>query len=170
MLKKQTSIWYETRDAFVAAKIRIKQALKGIKWIGQLIFSNFFSMIAHFSLVREAILVISKETGGWLFPKRVHVITKSVKINLFFIIYIYIYIYYKCESTSTYLLPLNYVLVLQCVVATDGLYTHRLTGGYHTLEPYTCLRDPFSDIWQCLWHPELSHAFRIGCSAKTFNG
>ena len=28
--------------------------------------------------------------------------------------------------------------------------------------------DPFSDIWQCLWYPEPFHAFRIGCSAKTF--
>ena len=36
----------------------------------------------------------------------------------------------------------------------------------HTL----CLWDPFSDIWQCLWHPEPFLAFRIGCSAKTFNG
>ena len=33
-----------------------------------------------------------------------------------------------------------------------------------------CLWDPFSDIWQCLWHPEPFHAFRIGCFAKTLNG
>ena len=33
-----------------------------------------------------------------------------------------------------------------------------------------CLWDPFSDIWQCLWHPEPFHAFRIGCSTKAFNG
>ena len=33
-----------------------------------------------------------------------------------------------------------------------------------------CLWDPFSDIWQCLWHPQPFHAFRIGCFAKTFNG
>ena len=33
-----------------------------------------------------------------------------------------------------------------------------------------CLWEPFSDIWQCLWHPESFHTFRIGCSAKTFNG
>ena len=32
------------------------------------------------------------------------------------------------------------------------------------------LWDPFSDIWQCLWHPEHFHSFRIGCFAKTFNG
>ena len=30
--------------------------------------------------------------------------------------------------------------------------------------------DPFSDIWQYLWHPEPFHAFRIGSFAKTFNG
>ena len=28
----------------------------------------------------------------------------------------------------------------------------------------------FSDIWQCLWYPQLFHAFRIDCFAKTFNG
>ena len=28
----------------------------------------------------------------------------------------------------------------------------------------------FSDIWQCLWHPQLFHVFRIDCFAKTFNG
>ena len=33
-----------------------------------------------------------------------------------------------------------------------------------------CLWDPFSDIWQCLWHPEPFHAFRTGCFAKAFNG
>ena len=33
-----------------------------------------------------------------------------------------------------------------------------------------CLWDPFSDIWQCLWHAQPFHAFRIGCFAKTFNG
>ena len=44
------------------------------------------------------------------------------------------------------------------------------TGGYHTLEPILCSWDPFSDIWQCLWHPEPFPAFRIGCSVKTFNG
>ena len=33
---------------------------------------------------------------------------------------------------------------------------------------YVC--GPLLDIWQCLWHPEPFHAFRIGCSAKTFNG
>ena len=32
-----------------------------------------------------------------------------------------------------------------------------------------CLWDPFSDIWQCLWHPGPSHVFRISCSVKTFN-
>ena len=31
------------------------------------------------------------------------------------------------------------------------------------------LRDPFSDIWQCLWNPEPFHAFRFRWSAKTFN-
>ena len=36
----------------------------------------------------------------------------------------------------------NSVLVLQCVVANDGLYTHRFTGGYHTLEPYTMFVGP----------------------------
>ena len=30
--------------------------------------------------------------------------------------------------------------------------------------------DPSSDIWQCLWHAEPFHAFRIGCFAKAFNG
>ena len=38
--------------------------------------------MANVSLVREAIVVISKETGGWLFSKRVYIITKSVKMNL----------------------------------------------------------------------------------------
>ena len=33
---------------------------------------------------------------------------------------------------------------------------------------YVCGR--LLDIWQCLWHPEPFHVFRIGCSAKTFNG
>ena len=33
-----------------------------------------------------------------------------------------------------------------------------------------CLWDPSLDTWQCLWHPEPFHAFRIGCFAKTFNG
>ena len=33
-----------------------------------------------------------------------------------------------------------------------------------------CLWDPFSGIWQCLWHQEPFHAFRIGCFVKTFNG
>ena len=33
-----------------------------------------------------------------------------------------------------------------------------------------CLWDPFSDIWQCLWHPQPFHAFIIGSFAKTFNG
>ena len=48
-------------------------------------------------------------------------------------------------------------------------YTH--TGSLvDTLEPYTMFVEPFSDIWQCLWHREPFHAFRIGCSAKTFNG
>ena len=30
--------------------------------------------------------------------------------------------------------------------------------------------DPFSDIWQFLWHPEAFHAFKIGCFSKIFNG
>ena len=46
----------------------------------------------------------------------------------------------------------------------------RIDWWINTLEPYTMLVGPFSDIWQCLWHPEPFHAFRIGCSAKTFNG
>ena len=33
-----------------------------------------------------------------------------------------------------------------------------------------CFWDPFSDIWQCLWHREPFDAFRIGCFAKLFNG
>ena len=33
-----------------------------------------------------------------------------------------------------------------------------------------CLWDPFWGIWQCLWHPEPFHAFRIGCFVKRFNG
>ena len=32
-----------------------------------------------------------------------------------------------------------------------------------------CLWDPFSDMWQCLWHPEPFHAFRIHCFAKPLN-
>ena len=56
------------------------------------------------------------------------------------------------------------------MVATDGLYTHRFTGGYNKLEPYTMFVWPFSDIWQCLWHPEPFHGFRFRSSAKTFNG
>ena len=39
-------------------------------------------MMADVSLVREAVVVIFKETGGWLFPKLVYIITKSVKKNL----------------------------------------------------------------------------------------
>ena len=34
----------------------------------------------------------------------------------------------------------------------------------------SCLWDPFSDIWQFLWHPEPFHAFRIGSFTKTVNG
>ena len=37
-------------------------------------------MMAGISLVRETIVVISKETGGC--PKRVQIITMSVKMNL----------------------------------------------------------------------------------------
>ena len=33
-----------------------------------------------------------------------------------------------------------------------------------------CFWDPFSDMWQWLWHREPFHAFRIGCFAKLFNG
>ena len=50
-------------------------------------------------------------------------------------------------------------------------YTH--TGSLADIIHYSrtlCSWDPFSDIWQCLWHPEPFHAFMIGCSAKTFNG
>ena len=39
-------------------------------------------MMADVSLVREEIVVISKETGGWLLPKPAWIITKSVKMNL----------------------------------------------------------------------------------------
>ena len=39
-------------------------------------------MMADISLVRKAVVVASKETGGWLLPKRVTIITKSVKMNL----------------------------------------------------------------------------------------
>ena len=38
--------------------------------------------MADFSLVREAIAVISKETGDWLLSKRVWIIAKTVKMNL----------------------------------------------------------------------------------------
>ena len=56
------------------------------------------------------------------------------------------------------------------MVATDGLYTHRFTGRYHTLEPYTMFMGPF---FRYLAMPLTSGTFscvRIGCSAKTFNG
>ena len=43
---------------------------------------NIFGMMAKVSLVRKAIAVISKETGGWLLPKQVQIINKSIKINL----------------------------------------------------------------------------------------
>ena len=62
------------------------------------------------------------------------------------------------------------MLVLQCVVDTAGSYTHGFTGGYNTLELYTMFVGPFSNIWQCLRHPEPFHVFRIGYFAKTFNG
>ena len=39
-------------------------------------------MMPNVSLVREAIVVISKKTGGWLLPKREEIITQSVKMNL----------------------------------------------------------------------------------------
>ena len=38
--------------------------------------------MVNVSLVREVIVVISKETGGWLLSKRVWIVTKSVKMNL----------------------------------------------------------------------------------------
>ena len=42
----------------------------------------FFGILADIFLVREAIVVISKETGGWLLPKQVLIIAKSVKTKL----------------------------------------------------------------------------------------
>ena len=39
-------------------------------------------MMADVSLVREAIVVIFKETGGWFLLERVKIITKPVKMNL----------------------------------------------------------------------------------------
>ena len=51
----------------------------------------------------------------------------------------------------------------------DHTHTDSLVDIIHWSRT-VCLWDPFSDIWQCLWHPEPFHAFRIGCSAKTFNG
>ena len=38
--------------------------------------------------------------------------------------------------------PFLSVLVLQCVVATDGSYTRGFTGGYNTLEPYILFVGP----------------------------
>ena len=40
-------------------------------------------MMADVAMVRKAIVVISKETGDWLLPKRIKkIITKYVKMNL----------------------------------------------------------------------------------------
>ena len=50
-------------------------------------------------------------------------------------------------------------------------YTHKnsLVDTIH--ESHTpCLRDLFSDTWQCLWHSEPFYAFRIDDFAKTING
>ena len=38
-------------------------------------------------------------------------------------------------------------LVLECVVTTDRSYTHRFTGGCHTLEPYTMSMGPLFQIY-----------------------
>ena len=42
------------------------------------------------------------------------------------------------------------------------------TGGYHTLEPYTMIMGPLFRYLE-ITHPGPFHAFRIGCSAKTFD-
>ena len=73
---------------------------------------------------------------------------------------------------------IHYAFIFQWMVATDGLYIlkHRciwvrvpdwLISYIRAI--FHIFGTPFSDIWQYLWYPGTFHAFRIGCSAKTFN-
>ena len=50
-------------------------------WIGQVFLTEFFVVITHVSLIREATVFIFRETGGWLPPKWTWIINKSISMN-----------------------------------------------------------------------------------------